>query len=162
MRSRASGVLGTITGTAPGTGDVLGLSRVERLVACMVCLGLAAFCFFIAFTLLPFLVLNLRKFAMLYTMGSLLALLGIAVLHGLSAHLAHLCSAERLPFTLCYFGTMGLTLYLSFAHKPHLLIIFASIAQMLCLVWYFVSYLPGGVAGLSWMSRTVSRVALRL
>ncbi|TPX69983.1 hypothetical protein SpCBS45565_g02031 [Spizellomyces sp. 'palustris'] len=55
--------------------ELFGLSRWQRLVGFVVTLGLSIFCFMIAFLTLPMLALKPAKFATLYTMGSVLALI---------------------------------------------------------------------------------------
>ena len=48
-----------------------------------------------------------------YVVGSILILISIAMLRGPMAHIRHMMSVERLPFTLSYLGTMAMTLYFS-------------------------------------------------
>lgn len=45
--------------------------------------------------------------------GSILILISIAMLRGPMAHIRHMMSVERLPFTISYLGTMAMTLYFS-------------------------------------------------
>lgn len=49
----------------------------------------------------------------LILVGSILMLLSVALLRGPWAHVKHMMSIERLPFTVAYIGTMVLTLYFS-------------------------------------------------
>lgn len=51
--------------------------------------------------------------AYLILVGSILMLLSVALLRGPWAHVKHMMSIERLPFTAAYIGTMVLTLYFS-------------------------------------------------
>lgn len=48
-----------------------------------------------------------------WTMGSILFLASFAAIMGPLAYLQHLLSAQRLPFTAAYFGSLALTLYFS-------------------------------------------------
>ncbi|CAI2177498.1 1154_t:CDS:2 [Funneliformis geosporum] len=68
-------------------------------------------CLLIAFLTLPILALKPRKFAVVYTMGSLLIISSFALLHGPLTHLKHILSRERLPFTVAYLGSLIATLY---------------------------------------------------
>ncbi|KAK0279888.1 Protein transport protein sft2 [Friedmanniomyces endolithicus] len=87
------------------------LSRWDRLLL-FGGLNLAAVALFIVcFTLLPILSLRPRKFAILWSMASALFLVSWAVMMGPMVYARHLISAERLPFTATYFGSIGLTLY---------------------------------------------------
>ncbi len=155
-----------------------GISRFLGFLAC--CAGGLA-CFFIAFLFLPIrevdiyhtlpssvsrseiadmnveilrlqVALKPRKFALAFTLGSCLFMLGFAILHGpwnreylvllfnylslfifnglwvdvadrLVPDVKHILSQERLPFSIAYFGSLGLTLF--FAIGVSLLIGFA-------------------------------------
>jgi hypothetical protein len=110
-----------------------------------------------------------------WTLGSMLFLVSFAVMMGPWAYFRHLVSAERLPFTGIYFGSIGLTLYfslgvshrelgrasrsspswtasadLSLALQLHstILTLISAIIQLVCLAWYLVSYFPMGASGL--------------
>ncbi|KAJ7682915.1 ER-to-golgi vesicle protein transport Sft2 [Mycena rosella] len=109
------------------------LSRWERLLGFGGCLIGAAVCFF------P------RKFALSFS---------FSVLIGPINHIKHLVSTERLPFTLVYFSSLGLTLY--FAMGPH--------SYLGSLVYlrprsYVLAYFPGGSATLRLAGSTAFRSA---
>ncbi|NXP49609.1 SFT2C protein, partial [Heliornis fulica] len=59
-----------------------GLSRWQRLTGSGLCLLLAAFCFGLAALYAPLLLLRARKFALLWSLGSLCALGAAALLRG--------------------------------------------------------------------------------
>ncbi|KAK0365588.1 Protein transport protein sft2 [Friedmanniomyces endolithicus] len=124
------------------------LSRWDRLLL-FGGLNLAAVALFIVcFTLLPILSLRPRKFAILWSMASALFLVSWAVMMGPMVYARHLISAERLPFTATYFGSIGLTLYFALGLQSTLLTLISSIVQTVALVWYLVSYFPMGSTGL--------------
>jgi len=124
------------------------LSRWERLLGFGACLIGAAACFLVAFISLPLLALRPAKFAMAFSLGSLLVMFGFAILSGPIAHLKHLLSKERLPFTMTYFGSLGLTLYFSIGLKSYLGSLIAAIVQVIALVSYVLAYFPGGTSTL--------------
>ncbi|KAK0251008.1 hypothetical protein B0A54_05306 [Friedmanniomyces endolithicus] len=124
------------------------LSRWDRLLL-FGGLNLAAVALFIVcFTLLPILSLRPRKFAILWSMASALFLISWAVMMGPMVYARHLISAERLPFTATYFGSIGLTLYFALGLQSTFLTLISSIVQTVALVWYLVSYFPMGSTGL--------------
>ncbi|NXD65507.1 SFT2C protein, partial [Eolophus roseicapillus] len=59
-----------------------GLSRWQRLAGSGLCLLLAALCFGLAALYVPLLLLRARKFALLWSLGSLCALGAAALLRG--------------------------------------------------------------------------------
>lgn len=69
------------------------LTRTQRLVASGVCLLMAALCFGLAALYAPVLLLRARKFALLWSLGSVLALAGGMILR--AALLANVCCAAR-------------------------------------------------------------------
>ncbi|KAM0322834.1 hypothetical protein ACHAQA_009175 [Verticillium albo-atrum] len=67
---------------------------------------------------------------------------------GPMAYIRHLGSAERLPFTGAYFGSLGLSLYFSLGLHSTILTLISALVQLACLIWYLVSYFPMGSSGI--------------
>jgi len=118
----------------------LALSRWERLLGFGACLLGAAVCFFVAFLT----ILRPSKFALAFSLGSLLVMIGFSVLIGPINHLKHLVSKERLPFTLIYFGSLGSTLLFSLYFHSFFGSLISGIVQVVALVAYILAYFPGG------------------
>jgi len=133
------------------------LSRWERLLGFGGCLLGAAVCFFVAFLTLPLLAIRPAKFALAFSLGSLLVMFGFSVLIGPINHIKHLVSKERLPFSLIYFTSLGLTLYFSLGRKSYIGSLIFAIIQVIALVSYVLAYFPGGTTTL----RVGGQVALR-
>lgn len=129
------------------------LSRWDRMLIFGACNLGAAVCFLICFFLFPVLTLKPRKFAVLWSVGSVLFLLSWAVLMGPWSYAKHLVSGSRLPFTAAYFGSIALTLYFAIGLQSLFLTLISSICQIVALVWYLVSYFPMGSTGLQFMGR---------
>lgn len=131
------------------------LSRWDRLLVFgglnLAALAMFATCFALMFT--PIFIVKPRKFAILWTMGSVLFLVSWAVMMGPVQYLQHLVSGPRLPFTAAYFGTIALTLYFALGLHSTIGTFISSIAQLVCLVWYLVSYFPMGSTGLRFAAR---------
>ncbi|KAI0830135.1 SFT2-domain-containing protein [Trametes gibbosa] len=120
------------------------LSRWERLLGFGACLIGAAVCFFVAFLTLPWIALRPAKFALAFSLGSLLVMFGFAVLIGPLNHIKHLLSKERLPFSAAYLVSLGLTLYFSLGAHSYLGSLICAIVQVLALLSYIAAYFPGG------------------
>ncbi|KAI0241622.1 Protein transport protein SFT2 [Lamellibrachia satsuma] len=142
------------------------LSKKQRILGFVLCLLMGTFCFSLASLYLPFLVLKARKFVMLYSLGSLFIIFSFSLLWGPSNHLKHLFSGQRIMFTTAYFGTMFATLYFALWVKSTILTLVFAVCQILALIWYIVSYIPGGQTGLRFFSRifyaTASKTAHNL
>lgn len=135
----------------------LALSRWERLLGFVACLMGAAVCFFVAFITLPLLALKPAKFALAFSLGSMLVMFGFALLIGPINHLKHLISAERLPFSIVYFSSLGLTLYFAIGAHSYIGSLLCGIVQVLALISYVLAYFPGGTQTL----RMGGQLALR-
>uniref|UniRef100_UPI00358FE390 vesicle transport protein SFT2C isoform X2 n=1 Tax=Myxine glutinosa TaxID=7769 RepID=UPI00358FE390 len=96
----------------------------------------------------PFILLKARKFALLYSLGSVFVISSFSLLWGPVNHMRHLCSSQRLPFTSAYFGSMFLTLYAALWVKSTALTAVGAVVQIIALLWYIASYIPGGQTGL--------------
>jgi len=138
------------------------LSKKQRILGFILCVLSGMFCFSFAAALLPVLVISSRKFALLFTLGSLFFIISFSLLKGPVAHFKQLASKEKLPFTAAYFGSLVLTLYTAMGLQSQILTIFSSGAQLAALMYFFMSYIPGGVTGLTYMCKTMGNICLRL
>ncbi|KAI4113567.1 MAG: hypothetical protein LQ345_005478 [Seirophora villosa] len=120
------------------------LSRWDRLLVFGACNAAAVVCFVICFALFPVLSVRPRKFAILWSLGSMLFLASWAVLMGPLQYAQHLISGPRLPFTAAYFGSITLTLVFAIKLQNTILTLLSAIVQLVALVWYLVSYFPMG------------------
>lgn len=130
------------------------LSRWDRLLIFGICLLGAVACFALCFVISPMLVFKARKFALLWTLGSVLFVVAFGALQGPRNFVLHLVTPSRLPFTLAYFGSIVATLVFSMVFKSTILTILACLTQILAAVWYTVSYFPMGTQSLKFVSRT--------
>ncbi|KAJ1931283.1 protein transport protein sft2, partial [Linderina pennispora] len=129
-------------------GEWFGLTLMQRWIGFGGCAVLALFCYVMAFMALPWMIISPQKFATAFSLGSLSTISGIALLRGPRAHTAHMLSRERLLFTVSYFGSVFFTLFFSVVVHSYLGTLLFVVVQVVALVWYVVSYFPGGSAGL--------------
>ncbi|XP_060083918.1 uncharacterized protein LOC132563182 [Ylistrum balloti] len=129
------------------------LTKKQRILGFVICLLMGTFCFSLASLYIPLLLLKARKFAVLYSLGSVFIISSFSLLWGPMNHIKHLCSVERMPFTVAYFGTMVATLYFSLWVRSTIFTVICAVAQILALVWYIVSYIPGGQTGMKFFSK---------
>lgn len=129
------------------------LSRWDRIMIFAGCNLAALACFVICFALFPVLSLRPRKFAILWSVGSVLFLSSWAFMMGPYQYAAHLISGPRLPFTATYFGAIVLTIFFAVGLRSTILTLFSAIVQLIALVWYLVSYFPLGSQGLMFAAR---------
>ncbi|KAF8494865.1 ER-to-golgi vesicle protein transport Sft2 [Russula emetica] len=123
----------------------LALSRWERLLGFLACLAGAAVCFGVAFITLPLLAIRPAKFALSFSLGSLLVMFGFSILIGPINHIRHLISKERLPFSVAYLSSLGLTLYFALGPHSYFGSLIGAVVQVVSLLSYVLAYFPGGI-----------------
>ncbi|XP_075793561.1 vesicle transport protein SFT2C [Pelodiscus sinensis] len=124
-----------------------GLSRWQRLVGSGLCLALAALCFGLAALYAPLLLLRARKFALLWSLGSAFALGAAGFLRGPSRLLR-----EPSRGSLLYVGALAFTLYAALGLRSTLLTALGAAAQLAAIAGCLLALLPGGSAGLRYLS----------
>jgi len=137
------------------------LSRTQRIIGFIVFVLMGLLCFTLSTFYIPVLVLKARKFALLFTFGSLFIVLSFSVLWGPVSHMKHLFSTQRLPFTLTYFGSLFTTLYFALKVQSTPLTALFALIQVVALLWYVISYLPGGQTGLIFVTKMATKAAAK-
>ncbi|XP_059962578.1 vesicle transport protein SFT2C [Mesoplodon densirostris] len=131
--------------TAAGPTCMPRVTRAQRLAASGVCLLLAALCFGLAALYAPVLLLRARKFALLWSLGSALALAGGTLLRG-GAACGRLLRGEEAPSrpALLYVAALGATLYAALGLRSTLLTALGACAQVAALLAVLLGLLPCG------------------
>ena len=166
VEAAATGVAGGLSkaGVALRDGVSDGVARVqaltqERLLAFFMLAFAAAIMLALAFFVgLPAAPLAPSKFAIPFTLGSLFNLGALAALRGVNGQFRHMAASERLPISATYVGSMLLTLYATFVLHSYVLCVAASLVQLTALLYYTLSYFPGGMAGARLISMSSGRV----
>ncbi|KAJ0012210.1 hypothetical protein NQD34_013185 [Periophthalmus magnuspinnatus] len=125
-----------------------GLSRRQRLVAFGVCAAFSALCFGLSALYAPLLLLYARKFALLWSLGSLFAIAAVAMLRGPSKLLSGLPTS---PAAAAYLCALGGTLYAALSLQSTALTALGAAVQVAVILGAVVSLLPGGAAGMRFM-----------
>ncbi|KAG7356488.1 hypothetical protein IV203_001174 [Nitzschia inconspicua] len=138
---------------------ILGMGYQQRFKVFCALLLLSALFFALAFFVgVPVLAMRPQKFALSFTCGSLTFMMSFAIMKGPKEHLLTLFSGDRMLFTTIYLGSMFTTLYLTCTKgglRGYALVIISSVVQMIALIWYLVSFLPGGTMGLQLVFRAI-------
>jgi len=142
--------------------QILGMNYQQRFKMFCALLFLSALFFVLAFTVgLPMITFRPQKFALSFTFGSLTFMASFGILTGPAAHFSSMLTSDRLPFTVVYVISMLATLYFTFTvggASGYLLVLGASGCQLVALLWYLISFLPGGSAGLSMLLRGMGQI----
>ena len=120
------------------------LSRWDRMLIFALTFGGSACCYLICIFLFPVLSLKPRKFALLWSLGSIFFLVSFGVLQGFVPYLQHLFLSARIIFTVVFVTSIIMTLISSLSLHSTLLSIIFAVIQLISAVWYTVSYFPLG------------------
>jgi hypothetical protein len=142
--------------------QILGMNYQQRFqVFCALLLASTLFFALAFFVGLPLITARPQKFALSFTCGSLTFMGSFIILRGPWAHFSGLIKSDRLPFTCVYFASMIGTLYSTFSFrgaKGYVIVLAFSILQLLALVWYLVTFLPGGSQGLHFLALAAGKM----
>jgi hypothetical protein len=164
VRSANDSVTGTFDVVSKGVRELPGsfhsatsnIPSGKSLVYFSLLLASGIFFVFMAFMLfLPVIVLVPQKFAICFTLGCAFIIGSFFALRGPKNQFTHMTSKERLPFTLGFLCSMMGTLYVSMVLHSYILSVLFSVVQVLALVYYSISYFPGGSTGLKFLSSSL-------
>jgi len=141
---------------------VMGMNYHQRFKIFCGALFVSGLFFSLAFFVgLPMVTVRPQKFALSFTSGSIAFMLSFSILKGPWEHLQSLCVWERLPFTISYFSSMFATMYFTFNARGvsgYVLVLSASVVQLIALVWYLIAFIPGGASGLKLVAAGMAKM----
>lgn len=150
---------GANTSANPDTNTFLNLSYFERISLFVVCLVAAYGCYTLCLVLFPFFLLHPRKFAAVWSLGSILFLSAFAILQGPSRFAAGVVAKDTLPYTAVFTTSIVATLCAALAGRHAVVLLLCCSIQITATVVYTLSHLPGGRLGLqTGASLTASRL----
>lgn len=140
--------------------QIWGLGYAQRFRLFCALLILSALFFLLAFFVgLPLLATRPQKFAISFTLASISFMAAFAILRGPMEHCKTMLSADRIYFTVIYVASIFVTLYFTFSAgglSGYLLVLSTSAVQLLALSYYLISFLPGGPAGLKYVTAAMA------
>lgn len=121
------------------------LSFRERVMGFATCFGLAIFIDLLSFgSMVGLLTGNPTRFALTYTLGNILSIIGSGFLMGFKRQIKGMFEKKRWICATIYAVSMIMTLVSAvFLQQPLLTLIFI-VTQMTSYVWYIASYIPYG------------------
>jgi hypothetical protein len=144
-----------LAGGLPEAGPLSAGFRTRMRNSMYLFLGSLLFALLAIFIGIPTLAVRPSKFALCLTLSTLLAVASIVVLQKPSVFLENLRNSEKdrifalIGLILCSLGTIYMTVFI---HR-YLFILAAAACQVLCIVWFLASFIPGGTKGLTVLLR---------
>ena len=155
-----SSQLQELSGSIPEAGPLSAAFRQRMAYAVYLLCGSLVFGVLAIIIGLPTLILRPSKFVVCMTLSTLLGASSVIVLQKPSIFFASLWSgglSKSLPVLLLG-ASMLFTLYVTIFIHRYLLVITCGCAQVLCMLFYLSSFVPGGYKGLSIMLRALYTV----
>lgn len=121
--------------------------------------GLALLCLSLMF--LPVIILSPYKFVSCFSIGSLLILISFIFVYGTKSYFETLFSKSRFLFTLLFLGSIILGLVFAWSQYFFFSLI-CSFFQLVTLIVFVLSFIPGGKNGISLIGRMLSSPFLNM
>lgn len=148
-----TGIIGNITSTIKGktTGLNIISSVTERTLRLKNFFILGAFSiglFLFSFSFIPVIIVFPQKFALLFSLGSLVMQVAMSYLKPNAwEYIQALFSKENAIVSGFYFASMFFTLYAAGVVGSYFVVLIACGVQLLAIFWYVFSMFPGGKSG---------------
>lgn len=125
--------------------DTNRLDYTTRICGFLICTILGYFCSYISTHFIGTIETNPYNFAILYSIGNILSLIGSLILYGNPLRDFYIMFTKKhiLP-TLLFFISMGLTFYCAFTYHRKLVFLFISL-QFISNIWSSYTYFPDSV-----------------
>lgn len=150
------GLLPAALGGGPPAEPLCGLTTGQRLQAAAVLLcGACALYSLALLVFLPLVLFAPAKFAASFTFASLFWLAALACVRGPRALAASLAANGNAPVTAAYLASLALSLAATVGRAGYVLALLAAVVQLGAAAWYSASFLPGGTAGMAFLTRAM-------
>jgi hypothetical protein len=106
---------------------------------------------FLSLLFLPLIAFTPVKFVSLFSLGSIVTLSSFIFYYGTAAFMGMLFAKNRLPFTLLFIGSLVAGLYFAFIHSNYFISLILAVIQLITLIVFILSFIPGGQAGISFI-----------
>jgi hypothetical protein len=133
--------------------DNIEIEKSYKTFFILLTMGLGLLCLSLIF--LPFIILSPHKFILCFSFGSLIILISFIFIYGTKKYFEILFSANRFLFTILFLASILLGIFLSLAGYFFFSVLCA-ISQLITLIVFTLSFIPGGSGGISFIGRMLS------
>lgn len=111
---------------------------------------------------LPFVILQPQKFLSLFSIGSLFVLGSFIFIHGTKEYFTMLFDTKRKFFTIAYLISLLLGFYYAFIKGYFLISLICTAVQLVTLIIFTLSFIPGGNSGIALILSMLQSPALNM
>ena len=106
------------------------------------------FLLFMSFMFLPIVLFKPQKFISCFNLGTFLTIFSFVFYYGSNEFFEMLFNKERKNFTIAYLFSLFIDLYLMNKTTFFIFALFLNVAQMLIMISFLLSFIPGGKSGI--------------
>ena len=135
---------------------IISTIEVERSIPIFLVLiifGLALLVF--SFFLLPFIIVSPKKFSFCFAVGCILVLISFLFLVGTKTFVNKLLDNKRILFSISFILSIFIGIGFSLGSRYFISLICSGV-QLISMVMFFLTFIPGGKAGIDCIKRTLS------
>ena len=144
------------------TDKILSYVEVEKsYTSFIILLGLGGFILFLSMMFLPIAIIRPQKFVSLFSLGSLLTILSFIFIYGTKEYFKMLFNSSRAYLSVLYFASIGIGIYFSFTDSWMIISHVCAVLQLITLITFVLSFLPGGNAGISFIWSTLKGFVIK-
>lgn len=151
----AKGALSSAGSSLGGMGDLMRSPAKLFQFAGIFMFGL--FLISLSLSFLPLLPIQPQKFSLLSALGSLTVLGSVAWLKGPTAFVSVMLQRDKLPFSILYVVGLVGSLWATLIARSYIFTAVFSFMQVVGLLYYLASFLPGGKAVLNFFGRICAK-----
>ena len=140
------------------------ISKVEvqkNLTVFIALLGLGSLLLCFSIFLIPFIITSPSKFSMCFAFGCSLVLISFLFYHGTKNYVLKLFDKKRFVITILFICSILVGIIFSLG-KHYFISLLCSLFQLLSLVLFVLTFLPGGKKGINYIKRQVSSPFVRV
>ena len=114
-----------------------------------IAIAIGIFFFLLSFLFLPIILISPKKFCILFCLGSLCIVGSFFFVKKPSSYISSLFSKQNSFITICYLGSIVLTIFATIIWDSYLIALPATIVQFFSAMWMMCRFFPGGMTGMS-------------
>jgi len=104
-----------------------------------------------SFLFMPMVILFPQKFVSLFSIGSIVLLSSFIFIYGTNKYLGMLFEGKRWIYTIIYLSSIAVGFYYSFYNSNYLFCLISAVIQVIMLIIFVLSFIPGGESGISFI-----------
>ena len=106
---------------------------------------------FLSLMFLPMVVLSPQKFVFMFSLGSFITIYSFIFYYGTNEFMKMIFCQERRVYTISFLASLGIGFYFMFKPTYYIIALLCSGLQMVVMVIFVLSFIPGGKNGISFI-----------